>query len=1025
MKRFCVIAMVSLFFLSCTDIYQPKVEMKLSSVKDTGEQVGIGDMIYARDAEPTYDLDAPTQLLVSQGIYNNKVELSWTPVKNANCYKVEWVRIKRDEYDSRTPAAKKEIEYKEGSDIDGVNAGIKDNLFTNTWTHIILQNPLPDSDAYDYYYFYKVTAQNTMNDLYKSDRATTPKLLPELDADGNEYPLFNKRNPDGSPVTEGIVKNNKDVTEKAARYVASFYERLVSHFVRTDAEDTSATPESPNEENKDSDTQSSDSENESAGSTGSPTPGDGSTSDDGVVDNPAADGHRETVATITQGNNMGYLFGTPQNVQATRGESTLITGTASSAYNDVVVSWNPVPGADYYHVYKSTNQAGNNASLQKDADTKSDACRQTHFRDDVSGYAGISYYYMVAAVKKGNESCLTSPCEGYAKQEGAPEPPAFVEVVDGLGKDGDGGSLKIRWTLQEASPLGTLSYAIYRSKSSDGFSSTEKLKEGLAGTRQKAAPRALGNSRADSTDSTQKTEVWCDEPFSDSNVVPGVVYCYYVQTVLTKTNGDAVISSFSNTGMKTEDKNGNKIDNENRAIGFLLAPPQNEVEVSNVEGQDGKVDLAWSLPPPLNKNGKFNDATKEFEDDDGYHIKDLSFKYVIYKGDSKDNVNTPVDTVTGNVISGRNGYLTSQCDSAKYFAIATENGGKTSGKTPSVAPAPNAPIEVYASKTEKIDGFMSERKNANANGVYPVKVTWKKPNTGLEPTYYAVQRSDKKTGSFKTITSVLIKKDGAFEDMSKVTSGASGLNGDTYYYIDESTVAKPQVYYYYKVVSKNDLKQGAKSNTFTDSVTDSAEDRKARGYGALTHDQWFREFNKQTISSHKKMEHLNKKSSLDKLGHDVTNGEITGDVDYNAKMDGLGARITIYFDNYCDTLIKSMADSVSAKGSSKKPSANYLDSTGFDYRYFTWFGNTNTSASMDESGTMDGTVYVTKNGEGSGTNPCGNNEMGGAMYPGTCVFDKLKVKGGDAGGGVYPVTLYDLKGEKILDTQDVKWNAAM
>lgn len=984
MRRFCVIIAASLFFLSCTDIYQPKVEMNTSTIKSDGSQVGIGDFVTARDLVENLNLDPPKQLLVSQGIYNNKVELTWTPVKNANSYDVKWVRILRSEFDNKATEKDKRDSIDFEQEVDNVNAGMKTDLFSNSWTHVILPTPSADATEYNYYYFYQVTAKNSMNTKYKSENATTPVLLPEKDSEGNELPLFTKRDSDGAPILTGTVNSSgRDITSRIARYIALLDNRLKSHFVRVDeaSDTTTSTDDTTSSESGDSTTDSAGNSDSSGDS--------GAGDEDATPDTPVDSGSKKvTIATTTLGRNMGYLFGTPQGATATKGASSLVTGTASDAYNDIIVSWQPVMGADYYHVYKSNNQAGNNAALQKDADTLSDTCRQCYFRDDVSGYSGTHYFYMVAAVKDGNESCLSLPAEGFTKVEGAPEPPVQVRVTNGLGEVTSG--LKVEWILQAPSDLGELTYTIYRSKSTDGFGSTEKLKDGLAGTKSRGARTSRASNREDEV-------TWCDEPFVDNTAAKNIIYCYYVQTVLTKANGETAESTFSDSAMKHEDESGNLVDNENRAMGFILSPPVNEVEVSTSEKDSNKVKIAWSKAPGSE-----------------YLPKDAPFKYTIYCGDDKDHIKTSAATaIPGDQDPTRDNYLTTECDSANYFQVVTSNNGMESERTEAVAPAPNAPTNVYATKTDKIDGHMDEKNNANANGVFPVKITWSAPSGGIAPSYYAIQRSTKKTSGFKTITATLIKADGAFEDATKAEAGSvSGVDNGVYYYIDPNPTAKPEEYYYYKVVTKNPLKQGSKSNPFSDSSVDTAEDRKARGYGALTHDQWFREFNKTTITSHKKMEHLNKKSSLDKLGSDTTKGEITGTVDYNAKMDGLGARITIEFKNYCDAVVKSTRDVAGDGGK---------DALGFDCRYFTCNGFTNTKASMDESGTMDGTVWVT----GNGYKNIGNNENGGSMYPGTCVFDKLKVKGGDAGGGTYPVTTYDLKGEVVLPAADVRWNAAM
>ena len=112
------------------------------------------------------------------------------------------------------------------------------------------------------------------------------------------------------------------------------------------------------------------------------------------------------------------------------------------------------------------------------------------------------------------------------------------------------------------------------------------------------------------------------------------------------------------------------------------------------------------------------------------------------------------------------------------------------------------------------------------------------------------------------------------------------------------------------------------------------------------------------------MDYFNRPGSTDKLGKETINGDISGTVLYDAGMAGLGARIIIKYTNYADT---------------------YTDGDASKGAYFTLNGNCNTSASMDQSGTMDGTITCT------------------GMYPGKVRYDKIQIKGGAAGGGTYGV----------------------
>ncbi len=110
---------------------------------------------------------------------------------------------------------------------------------------------------------------------------------------------------------------------------------------------------------------------------------------------------------------------------------------------------------------------------------------------------------------------------------------------------------------------------------------------------------------------------------------------------------------------------------------------------------------------------------------------------------------------------------------------------------------------------------------------------------------------------------------------------------------------------------------------------------------------------------------MHKSGNTDKLGSESAKGAISGTLSYEASIAGLGGRVIMHYTNYADFYI--MNDS----------------SLG---EYFLLDGNTNTSASMDTNGTMDGTVTVR------------------GMYPGSVVYDAIKIKGGAAGGGTYGVT---------------------
>lgn len=272
---------------------------------------------------------------------------------------------------------------------------------------------------------------------------------------------------------------------------------------------------------------------------------------------------------------------------------------------------------------------------------------------------------------------------------------------------------------------------------------------------------------------------------------------------------------------------------------------------------------------------------------------------------------------------------TSYTDSAgyEYYKISTSGNSIESPLSTPVAPAPLAAKNISVTRYANLGSTYS----ANDSGVYPVKITWDAPSGGATGGYY-VYRSTKADSGFRKIT----------ENPVASTS-----------YVDENEVAKAGTYYYYKVLSLNSLSQGA---NYTDSMY---------GYGALSADQYFLEYDKTIVLSHKHLTYINKSGDLDKLGTETKSGDISGTVYYSAATSGLGARIIMEYTNYADLYINDNPD------------------LG---RYFVVNGNTNTTAKMDSSGMMDGTVTIR------------------GMYPGTIVYNNLEIKGGDAGGGYYVVT---------------------
>ena len=138
-----------------------------------------------------------------------------------------------------------------------------------------------------------------------------------------------------------------------------------------------------------------------------------------------------------------------------------------------------------------------------------------------------------------------------------------------------------------------------------------------------------------------------------------------------------------------------------------------------------------------------------------------------------------------------------------------------------------------------------------------------------------------------------------------------------------------------------------------------------------------REYNKTAINSQTKLTLMHKSNDMDKLGSESAKGSISGSLSYNAAIDGLGARITMHYDNYADYYI--------------------IDKDKSSGVYFRLTGDTNTSANMSANGTMDGTVVCT------------------GMYPGKVIYDKIQIKGGAAGGGTYGIIREGFDGQVQVD----------
>ena len=414
---------------------------------------------------------------------------------------------------------------------------------------------------------------------------------------------------------------------------------------------------------------------------------------------------------------------------------------------------------------------------------------------------------------------------------------------------------------------------------------------------------SLDSSLTRLTDKTPDTE-WTDR----TALKPGLFYYYKVQAIVDDiTSGKSLKSQFSSSDPE----------------GFILSPPDTVVAVKN---PDTTVTVKWK--PAIGSEGER-----------------LKFTYNVYADNNKDGSfsSAPVKSGVAHSVDGE-GYISVNglnVSSGAFFKVSTNLPGVESAKSVVVSPAPAAAVIQGATQREYFDATAK----ANSNGVYPVKITWKKP-ANEEPAFYNIQRSTSSGGGYSTINEDPLDANGPWINGVYSYDPATGI----YTYIDKNETAKVGRKFYYRVLSLNELKQG---NFFS---------LEAIGWGALTHEQFALEYNKTMKSALKKLTYMYKPGTS-ALGSEKKYGAISGFIDYNAKMDGLGARIIIQLSNYAEFYIEN-----------EQPK-----------EYFILNGYSNTSADTNANGKMDGTVTST------------------GMYPGKVSYDNIQIKGGSAGGGFYIV----------------------
>lgn len=634
---------------------------------------------------------------------------------------------------------------------------------------------------------------------------------------------------------------------------------------------------------------------------------------------------------------------------------TEIEASKGTVSRQIEIKWNSVPGAWKYEIQRCEREQGNYYTINQENIYEN----ETEFTDEINDAdEGTEFYYKVYVINRiGQKSCSSAAAMGYSLQPGAPTIPENIHGENGFGTSNS--QLVIKWSAI-STPADTAeydyTYNLYRTSSND---SVYKL--------------------------IMSKIPYDTDYFIDTSVQPGVYYYYFIQTIKTNKKTDEKLkSSFSETGK----------DSQNPTYGFILSPP------SYIEVTDGSDDehkkIIWSP------------AVNTMNPDDT-----ISFTYNIYADTSeKGRFETMVVSETeGTPDYNGNLYTEVPLDKGNFFIIKTVNPNGVDKESPAseiVAPVPDAPKNVYVTKTASADTisktislkggtFNTAVFSPNKNEVYPVLITWDNVDTAKGG--YDIYRSTKATSGFKKIDTT--------------------INSQTYY-IDVNDTAKSGIMYFYKVVSLNSLGQGKKSN---DPANDAKHD--ARGYGAITRNQWFREYNKNIASSQKKLTLMHKPSDLDKVGSETVKGNISGTLGYNAKVAGLGAEITMPYTNYADHFIS--------------------DDSSLGIK-FILNGNTDTTSNMSANGNMHETVQCySKEIDVTNTESIGNTlenlsetaknaiiKTGDThylcgMYPGYAIYDHLEIKGGAAGGGYYLVKTFELdrknkdNGTAVLEEAKVDW----
>ena len=145
----------SILFSSCYSWFENKVDMDANTPK-----MNLGELLY--EEEEITSLTAPTQIIVSQGRYCDKMKVHWNEVPYANSYRVERAIVEPD------------FTTGEYSDPDeGEFEVVGKYVYSNNFVDTILTSPDSSNKEYQNRYYYRVSAENIPKGLESSEFTET------------------------------------------------------------------------------------------------------------------------------------------------------------------------------------------------------------------------------------------------------------------------------------------------------------------------------------------------------------------------------------------------------------------------------------------------------------------------------------------------------------------------------------------------------------------------------------------------------------------------------------------------------------------------------------------------------------------------------------------------------------------------------------------------------------------------------------------------------------------------------------